>query len=167
MTAVAENFDVLQKQLGTTLIASNDIRGAGAGPMKAAPLDCRGDPLLCGDRIAGFESDDPGGRRHVDENLRRRRPNPTICSATTRGTYLEGYGTLFTFEVDLVSTGGLLTSSPFRPTVDPGGARQAARPQTEKAARVEGSHAESHGECQRHAGRACRPTNASPWKRFC
>jgi anti-sigma factor RsiW len=31
MTAVAENFALLQKQLGTTLIASYDLRGAGAG----------------------------------------------------------------------------------------------------------------------------------------
>jgi len=35
-----------------------------------------------------------------------------------RGTYLEGYGALFTFEVDLVNAGGLALT-PFRPRVTP------------------------------------------------
>jgi len=44
--------------------------------------------------------------------------DPYDLLGTARGTYLEGYGTLFTFEVDLVNAGGLILS-PFRPTVTP------------------------------------------------
>jgi hypothetical protein len=49
----------------------------------------------------------------VDQTLRAPSADPYDLLGGTRGTYLEGYGTLFTFEVDLVSTGGLLTVGPF------------------------------------------------------
>jgi len=49
----------------------------------------------------------------VDQTLKAPSADPYELLGLTRGTYLEGYGTLFTFEVDLVSTGGLLTVGPF------------------------------------------------------
>jgi len=49
----------------------------------------------------------------VDQALKTPSAEPYDLLGGTRGTYLEGYGTLFTFEVDLVSTGGLLTVGPF------------------------------------------------------
>jgi len=49
----------------------------------------------------------------VDQTLKAPSAEPYELLGLTRGTYLEGYGTLFTFEVDLVSTGGLLTVGPF------------------------------------------------------
>jgi hypothetical protein len=50
---------------------------------------------------------------NVDENLKTPSAEPYELLGATRGTYLDGYGTLFTFEVDLVSTGGFLTVGPF------------------------------------------------------
>ncbi len=49
----------------------------------------------------------------VDQTFRATSADPYELLGQTRGTYLEGYGTLFTFEVDLVSTGGILTVGPF------------------------------------------------------
>jgi hypothetical protein len=49
----------------------------------------------------------------VDQTLRAPSADPYELFGATRGTYLEGYGALFTFEVDLVSTGGILTVGPF------------------------------------------------------
>lgn len=49
----------------------------------------------------------------VDKTLRAPLDDPYELLGGTRGTYLEGYGTLFTFEVDLVSTGGIMTVGPF------------------------------------------------------
>jgi hypothetical protein len=46
----------------------------------------------------------------VDETLRTPSADPYELLGGTRGTYLEGYGTLFTFEVDLIS---ILTVGPF------------------------------------------------------
>lgn len=44
--------------------------------------------------------------------------DPWALDGNARGTYLDGYGVLFTFEIDLVNTGGLL-GSPFKPTISP------------------------------------------------
>jgi hypothetical protein len=50
---------------------------------------------------------------NVDQSLRATSADTYDLLGQTRGTYLEGYGTLFTFEVDLVSTGGFMTVGPF------------------------------------------------------
>jgi hypothetical protein len=47
-----------------------------------------------------------------------RSADPFDLLGAARGTYLEGYGTVFTFEVDLINAGAL-TMSPFRPAVTP------------------------------------------------
>lgn len=44
--------------------------------------------------------------------------DPWVLDGNARGTYLDGYGVLFTFEIDLVNTGGLL-GSPFKPVMSP------------------------------------------------
>jgi hypothetical protein len=49
----------------------------------------------------------------VDQAMRTASADPYDLLGGTRGTYLEGYGTLFTFEVDLVNMGSLLTVGPF------------------------------------------------------
>jgi hypothetical protein len=54
----------------------------------------------------------------MNQRFSARSADPYDLLGTARGTYLEGYGMLFTFEVDLVNAGGLLMS-PFRPTVTP------------------------------------------------
>jgi hypothetical protein len=54
----------------------------------------------------------------MNQTLSARSSDPYDLLGTARGTYLEGYGTLFTFEVDLVNAGGLMMS-PFRPTITP------------------------------------------------
>lgn len=54
----------------------------------------------------------------MNQTFSARSTDPFDLLGTARGTYLEGYGTLFTFEVDLVNAGGLIMS-PFRPTVTP------------------------------------------------
>lgn len=52
----------------------------------------------------------------VNEKFNARSVDSYDLLGFARGTYLEGYGTLFTFEVDLVSAGGLAIS-PFKPTI--------------------------------------------------
>lgn len=54
----------------------------------------------------------------INEKFSVRSADPFDLLGTARGTYLEGYGTVFTFEVDLINAGGLIMS-PFRPTVTP------------------------------------------------
>jgi hypothetical protein len=54
----------------------------------------------------------------VNERFGVRSADPYDLLGTARGTYLEGYGTVFTFEVDLVNAGGLVMS-PFRQTITP------------------------------------------------
>ncbi len=55
----------------------------------------------------------------VDQALRAPSADPYELLGETRGTYLEGYGALFTFEVDLVSSGGFLTVGPFGSPMTP------------------------------------------------
>ena len=55
----------------------------------------------------------------VDQTLKARSADPFELFGLTRGTYLEGYGTLFTFEVDLISPGGFLTVGPFGSPLTP------------------------------------------------
>ena len=50
---------------------------------------------------------------NVDQTQKASSADPYLLLGGTRGTYLEGYGALFTFEVDLVSSGGFLTVGPF------------------------------------------------------
>ncbi|HTA44144.1 MAG TPA: hypothetical protein VK789_16955 [Bryobacteraceae bacterium] len=46
--------------------------------------------------------------------------DPWVLYGNSRGTYLDGYGVLFTFDLDLINTGGLtFNPSPFKPTVSP------------------------------------------------
>jgi hypothetical protein len=54
----------------------------------------------------------------VNEKFSARSTDPYDLLGTARGTYIEGYGTLFTFEIDLINAGGLIMS-PFKPTVTP------------------------------------------------
>jgi hypothetical protein len=56
---------------------------------------------------------------NVDQTLKAPAADPYELFGLTRGTYLEGYGTLFTFEVDLISTGGFLTVGPFGKPLTP------------------------------------------------
>jgi hypothetical protein len=49
----------------------------------------------------------------VDQALKAPSTEPFELLGLTRGTYLEGYGTLFTFEVDLVGSGGFMAVGPF------------------------------------------------------
>jgi hypothetical protein len=55
----------------------------------------------------------------VDQTLKAPSSDPYELFGLTRGTYLEGYGTLFTFEVDLISPGGFLTVGPFGSPLTP------------------------------------------------
>ena len=52
----------------------------------------------------------------IDEKINAYSTDPYHPLGDARGTYLEGYGVLFTNELDLVNTGAL-TMSPFKPTV--------------------------------------------------
>jgi hypothetical protein len=54
--------------------------------------------------------------RMIDEKINAYSTEPYHPLGDARGTYLEGYGVLFTNELDLVNTGAL-TMSPFKPTV--------------------------------------------------
>jgi hypothetical protein len=54
----------------------------------------------------------------MNQTFGARSADPFDLLGTARGTYLEGYGTLFTFEVDLVNAGGLMMS-PFKQTITP------------------------------------------------
>jgi hypothetical protein len=54
----------------------------------------------------------------INQTFNVRSADPYDLLGTARGTYLEGYGALFTFEVDLVNAGGLMMS-PFRPAPTP------------------------------------------------
>jgi hypothetical protein len=54
----------------------------------------------------------------VNQTFSQRGPDSYDVLGTARGTYLEGYGTLFTIELDLVSVGPL-DMSPFRPSMSP------------------------------------------------
>lgn len=51
----------------------------------------------------------------VNEKFSAHGPDPWDLLGNARGTYLDGYGALFTFELDLVNAGGL-TMSPFHRT---------------------------------------------------
>jgi hypothetical protein len=50
----------------------------------------------------------------IDQTFAPRATDPFDVLGQTRGTYLEGYGSLFTVELDLIPAGPL---NPFRPTV--------------------------------------------------
>jgi hypothetical protein len=52
----------------------------------------------------------------IDEKLAARSADPYDVMGSARGTYLEGYGALFTFELDLINAGPL-NLSPFKPTI--------------------------------------------------
>jgi hypothetical protein len=52
----------------------------------------------------------------IDEKINAYSTDPYLPLGDARGTYLEGYGVLFTDEFDLVNTGAL-NMSPFKPTV--------------------------------------------------
>jgi hypothetical protein len=52
----------------------------------------------------------------IDEKINAYSTDPYHPLGDARGTYLEGYGVVFTNELDLVDTGAL-TMSPFKPTV--------------------------------------------------
>lgn len=54
----------------------------------------------------------------VNDKFSPRGADPFDLLGNARGTYLDGYGALFTFELDLVNAGGLVIS-PFRPAVTP------------------------------------------------
>jgi hypothetical protein len=54
----------------------------------------------------------------VNQNFALRGADAYDVLGTARGTYLEGYGTLFTIELDLVGVGPL-DMSPFRPAMSP------------------------------------------------
>jgi hypothetical protein len=55
----------------------------------------------------------------VDQTLNAPSPDPYALLGLTRGTYLEGYGTLFTFEVDLVNPGAFMMIGPFSRPMPP------------------------------------------------
>jgi hypothetical protein len=52
----------------------------------------------------------------IDDKLSIRSADPYDLIGMARGTYLEGYGTVFTFEIDLVNAGPI-NVSPFKPTI--------------------------------------------------
>jgi hypothetical protein len=54
----------------------------------------------------------------INEKLAARSSDPYDVLGSARGTYLEGYGAVFTFEVDLVNAGPI-NLSPFKPTISP------------------------------------------------
>jgi hypothetical protein len=54
--------------------------------------------------------------KSIDEKFSARTGDPYDVLGNARGTYLEGYGALFTTELDLVNTGPL-TLSPFKPSI--------------------------------------------------
>jgi hypothetical protein len=54
--------------------------------------------------------------KSINERLSVRSADPYDLIGRARGTYLEGYGTLFTAELDLIYAGPL-NPSPFKPTV--------------------------------------------------
>lgn len=54
--------------------------------------------------------------RTINENFALRTADPYDVLGTARGTYLEGYGALFTTEIDLINAGPL-NLSPFKPTI--------------------------------------------------
>jgi hypothetical protein len=53
----------------------------------------------------------------INQSFAPRGVDPYHVLGDARGTYLEGYGTLFTIELDLINRG--LAISPFRPTMTP------------------------------------------------
>jgi len=52
----------------------------------------------------------------INDKLRSNINDPYDLLGTARGTYLEGYGAVFTFELDLV-LGSTLYQSPFKPSI--------------------------------------------------
>jgi hypothetical protein len=56
--------------------------------------------------------------RGINENFAGYSADPYDVLGTARGTYLEGYGTLFTTELDLINAGPI-SASPFKPVVTP------------------------------------------------
>jgi|SRR5579863_481768 len=54
----------------------------------------------------------------INQTFSPRGPDSYDVLGAARGTYLEGYGTLFTIELDLVNAGPL-DMSPFRPVMSP------------------------------------------------
>ena len=54
--------------------------------------------------------------KSINEKFSEQSGDPYELEGNARGTYLEGYGALFTTELDLVNTGPL-TLSPFKPTI--------------------------------------------------
>jgi hypothetical protein len=52
----------------------------------------------------------------INEKLSARSADPYDLMGMARGTYLEGYGALFTVELDLINAGPL-NLSPFKPTI--------------------------------------------------
>jgi hypothetical protein len=52
----------------------------------------------------------------INQKLAARTADPYDVLGDARGTYLEGYGALFTFEVDLINAGPL-NLSPFKPKI--------------------------------------------------
>ncbi len=54
----------------------------------------------------------------VNQAFSPRGLDPWDLVGETRGTYLDGYGILFTFEIDLVNAGSIVLS-PFKPSVTP------------------------------------------------
>lgn len=54
----------------------------------------------------------------INDRFRPHGTDPWDLLGNARGTYLEGYGAVFSFEIDLVNAGGLVIS-PFRPSISP------------------------------------------------
>jgi hypothetical protein len=56
--------------------------------------------------------------RTIQEKLSASSADPYDLLGDARGTYLEGYGVLFTTELDLINA-GVLNATPFKPVVSP------------------------------------------------
>ena len=56
--------------------------------------------------------------KSINEEFANKSGEPYDVLGNARGTYLEGYGALFTVELDLINTGPL-TPNPFKQTITP------------------------------------------------
>ncbi len=54
--------------------------------------------------------------KNINDKLAAHTADPYDVLGNARGTYLDGYGALFTFEVDLINAGPI-NLSPFKPTI--------------------------------------------------
>ena len=88
------------------------------------------------------------------EAFATRAPDPYDVLGTARGTYLEGYGTLFTVELRFGRTPAPLDMNPFRPVISPQEIGAIRERKLKKLPVLRGEHAEPDGERERNAGRA-------------